>query len=208
MPLLYGLDIETDTSTDGLDPGVGAIVAVAVSTGGAGDSVITGSEPAILRLLDDTLAELEPGILVTWNGAAFDLPYLAARARQHDIDLGLELHWDPRASRPGRKPLPGHIGSYAARWSDHAHLDAYRAWRANTADPEESCALKSVARREGLDPVELDRSAIHHVALPELRRYASSDAAAARVLAERNWNAVRSFVDRLPAGGQLALGSC
>ena len=207
-PLLIGLDIETDTTDNGLDPGVAGVVAVAVSTEVDGDIVITGREAAILRSLDETLAALDPGVIVTWNGGAFDLPFLAARARIHGVDMGLELHWDPAASRPGRAPLPGSIGTYAARWWQHTHLDAYRAWRALTDDPEESCALKAVARREGLCPVELDRDHVHEAPLATLRRYVTSDASLARVLAERRWGAIRTHVDRLPTNGQLALGSC
>ena len=47
----YGLDIETDTTVDGLDATCSAIVAVAVSTV-AGDRVLTGDERQILRSLD------------------------------------------------------------------------------------------------------------------------------------------------------------
>lgn len=205
-PALYGLDIETDTTTDGLDPGVAGILAVALSTEGDGDTVFTGSEAAVLRLVDEHLAELPPGVLVTWNGGAFDLPFLADRAARSGVALGLELHWDPAASRPGRAPLPGHIGTYVARWWGHDHLDAYRAWRRLTPDPDESCALKAVARREGLAAVEVDRSVIHEAPLGTLRRYATSDAALARLLAAARWTDVRTFLDRFPTGGQLALG--
>ncbi|HEX7168243.1 MAG TPA: ribonuclease H-like domain-containing protein [Acidimicrobiales bacterium] len=204
-PPLYGLDIETDTSTDGLDPGVAGILAVALSTEADGDTVFTGSEAAVLRLLDDHLADLEPGVLVTWNGAAFDLPFLADRAVRHRVALGLDLLWDPSAARPGRQPLPGHIGSYVARWWSHGHVDAYRAWRHLTDDPDESCALKAVARREGFEPVEVDRAIIHETPLHTLRRYASSDASLARQLAAHRWGDIRRFVDHLPDGGQLAL---
>jgi len=207
-PLLIGLDIETDTTDNGLDPGVAAVVAVAVSTEHDGDAVITGREPAILRSLDDTLRAFSAGVIVTWNGGAFDLPFLASRARRHGVELGLELHWDPAASRPGRAPLPGSIGTYAARWWHHAHLDAYRAWRALTHDPDESCALKAVARREGLSTVEVDRDHLHEAPLATLRRYVTSDASLARVLAQGRWPVLRRHVDRFPTGGQLALGSC
>jgi DNA polymerase elongation subunit (family B) len=203
---LYGLDIETDTSADGLDPGVAAIVAVALSSAGGGDVVLTGGEAGILSALDAHLAEAKPGIVVTWNGGAFDLPFLAARAAEVGVPLGLELAWDPAAYRPGRRPLPGHLGTYAAAWYGHRHVDAYRAWR-TLAEPDESCALKAVARSVGLDPVEVDdRAKIHVLGLEPLRRYVASDASLARRLAELRWRDVRRFVDRLPAGGQLALG--
>lgn len=201
---LYGLDIETDTASDGLDPGVARVVAVAISSEVAGDVVLTGPEAGVLLGLDAHLAELEPGVLVTWNGGAFDLPFLAARAAGAGIPLGLELAWDPAGYRPGRAPLPGHLGTYAAGWYGHDHVDAYRAWRTFVA-ADVACGLKAVARAEGLPVVELaDVAALHAVPLAELRRYVASDASLARRLAERRWRDVRRFVDRLPPGGQLA----
>jgi DNA polymerase elongation subunit (family B) len=203
---LYGLDIETDTSADGLDPGVAAVVAVALSSDDGGEVVLTGSEAGILAALDAHLAEFDPGIVVTWNGGAFDLPFLAARAAEAGVPLGLELAWDPAAYRPGRRPLPGHIGTYAAAWYGHRHVDAYRAWRA-LAGPDESCGLKAVARSVGLDPIEVEDMASIHTLLPDpLRRYVASDASLARRLAQLRWRDVRRFVDHLPPGGQLALG--
>lgn len=205
-PALYGLDIETDTSADGLDPGVARVVAVALSSANDGEVVLTGSEAGVLRALDQHLASADPGVVVTWNGSAFDLPFLATRAAVVGVALGLELAWDPAAYRLGRTPLPGHLGSYAATWYDHGHVDAYRAWRA-LLDPETSCGLKAVARAEGFDPVEVDDiTALHDVPLGELRRYVASDATLARRLAERRWRDVRRFIDHLPPGGQLALG--
>lgn len=203
---LYGLDIETDTSADGLDPGVAGIVAVALSSQSTGELVLTGGEAGILTALDAALADVEPGILVTWNGGAFDLPFLAARAAARDVPMGLELAWDPSAYRLGRRPLPGHLGTYAARWYDHGHLDAYRAWR-RISDPGVSCGLKAVARSFDLTPVEVDDpSQIHGLPLGGLRRYVASDARLTRHLAELRWGDVHRFIDRLPPGGQLALG--
>ncbi|HUP87666.1 MAG TPA: 3'-5' exonuclease [Acidimicrobiales bacterium] len=205
---LYGLDIETDTSDDGLDPGVARVVAVAVSSEAGGDVVLTGSEGGVLAALDAHLGDLEPGVVVTWNGGAFDLPFLAARAAVVGVPLGLELAWDPAAYRLGRAPLPGSLGVYAACWYGHGHLDAYRAWRAvGLASTDEPCGLKAVARTEGLDAVEVsDISQLHAVPVGELRRYVASDAALARQLAEHHWSQLRRCVDRLPPGGQLALG--
>lgn len=205
---LYGLDIETDTSSDGLDPGVARVVAVAVSSSVGGDVVLTGPEAGVLAALDAQLASLEPGVLVTWNGGAFDLPFLAARAAVAGVALGLELAWDPTGYRLGRVPLPGSLGTYAAGWYGHEHLDAYRAWKAaGLADPDASCGLKAVAQAEGFDAVEVDDVArLHEVPVDQLRRYVASDASLARRLAEHRWSSVRRSIDRLPPGGQLALG--
>ena len=76
---VYGLDIETDTSVDGLDPEVGAVVAVAVATE-RGERVFDGPENQLLTELDHFMSSLPAGIVVTWYGSGFDLPYLARRA--------------------------------------------------------------------------------------------------------------------------------
>lgn len=202
---LYGLDIETDTSSDGLDPGVARVVAVGLSSADGGEVVLTGpSEAGVLAALDAALASLPAGVVVTWNGGAFDLPFLTARAAVTGVALGLELAWDPAGYRVGRAPLRGHLGTYAAAWYGHGHVDAYRAWRA-LSPADVPCGLKAVARAEGLEAVELpDVSAVHACSLDVLRRYVASDASLARLLAERRWRDVRRFVDRLPPGGQLA----
>src|SRR3546814_312720 len=70
---IYGLDIETDTSVDGLDPNVSRIVAAALSTCGV-DELFDGPEGELLAGLDERLAEWPPGVLAPWNGSAFDLP--------------------------------------------------------------------------------------------------------------------------------------
>ena len=201
---LYGLDIETDTTTNGLDPSVAAVVAVGLSSEAGGDIAFTGAEAQVLADLDAHLATLPPGVIVTWNGASFDLPFLADRAATHGLELGLSILWDP-ALRKRRDPIPGHIGAYRARWHAHDHLDAYRAYRRLTDDPELSCALKAVARREGFDPVEVDCEQIHALTLDELVSYVLSDARLARLLAARRWGEIRRLTDRHRPSAQLAL---
>lgn len=199
---LYGLDIETDTTDDGLDPRVARIVAVAVSS--TTESVsFTGAEAAILQAVDDHLASCPRGVLVTWNGAAFDLPFVADRAERAGTALGLAIEWDP--GLPSRHPpMPGHPGSYRARWHGHDHVDAYRAYR-SLLEPDVSCSLKSLARLNGLDPVEVDSAAVHELGPAALRSYVTSDARVTRVLAEQRWGEVRRFVDALRPRAQLSL---
>ena len=90
---VYGLDIETDTTENGLDPRVAAVVTVALAGPGY-EEVFTGPEPELLLDLDERIRELEPGVLATWNGAAFDLPFLSDRAALHGLPLGLWLQHD------------------------------------------------------------------------------------------------------------------
>jgi DNA polymerase elongation subunit (family B) len=171
---VYGLDIETDVRDGGLDPATSRVLTVALSQPGC-DEVFVGFEHELLTELDDRLAELEPGVLATWNGAAFDLPFLADRARLWGIQLGLQLRLD-RGIRLQHAPLPGHAGAYRAAWHQHCHVDAYHLYRDDAPD--------------------LSTEAQH--------AYASSDARLARVLTERRWASASRFVDRLPARHDVA----
>jgi len=203
-PPVYGLDIETDTAVDGLDPAVASVLAVAL-VGPVSEEVFTGPEHVLLAELDDRLGELEPGVVATWNGAAFDLPFIADRAALNGVTLGLRLQLDPRLGS-SHAPLPGHEGAYRARWHRHRHLDAYRVYRGDVGPALRiSCSLKSIARFVGLVPVEVDRTRIHDLTNEALHAYAASDAKLARVLAERRWATASRCIDRLadvaPAGG-------
>ena len=93
-PAVYGLDIETDTTINGLDPTVAPVLTVALASPGF-EETFTGPEHVIFSELDDRLTHLEPGVIATWNGAAFDLPFIADRAAHYDMQLGLRLQLDP-----------------------------------------------------------------------------------------------------------------
>lgn len=195
-PPVYGLDIETDTTVDGLDPGRSRVLAVALSHDGF-DEVFDGFEPELLAALDTRLGDLAPGVLATWNGAAFDLPFLADRARRRRVPLGLTLRHDPTIAMR-HDPLPGHPGAYRAEWHGHGHVDAYRLYRADVGRTlRVSCSLKSIARLVGLAPVQVDRAGIHDLEREALHAYATSDAHLARVLTQRRWPTAARYVDRL-----------
>jgi uncharacterized protein YprB with RNaseH-like and TPR domain len=193
---VYGLDIETDTTENGLDPRVASVVTVALSAPGV-DEVYSGRETTILFDVDQRLRSLPPGVLATWNGAAFDLPFLHDRATLHGMELGLRLQFDPGLAMR-RAPLPGHRGAYRGAWYEHGHIDAYRLYRGDVGPSlRVSCSLKSIARLVGLSPIEVDRGRIHDLSNEALHAYASSDARLARVLTERRWASASRFVDRL-----------
>lgn len=195
----YGLDIETDTTVDGLDPARSSVVAVAV-TAPFGEEVLTGEEPGLLRSLDELVVALPPGVLVTWNGASFDLPFLAERSRRCGVPLALRLVED--TSGPTRRPgsLPGHPNPYRAAWGPHRHLDGYRLYRADVGRTLGlPCGLKPMARLVGLAPVEVDRAAIHSLTPDELHEYVASDARIARELVMRRMPAAARFADTVPA---------
>jgi hypothetical protein len=194
---VYGLDIETDTTVDGLDPGFARILTVALSSDQV-DELFTGDEPSLLRELDDRLASIEPGVIATWNGATFDLPFISDRANLHGVDLGLRLEQDARIAVRG-SALPGHTGAYRGSWHRHSHLDAYRVYKSDVGPALRiSCGLKSIARFVGLPVIEVDRTQIHDLSQEALHAYASSDARLARVLAERRWASARRNIDRTP----------
>ena len=193
---VYGLDIETDTTTNGLDPAVASVVTVALASPGYEETFV-GPEYEILADLDHRLTQLEPGVIATWNGAAFDLPFIADRAALYGMQLGLRLALDPNLPMH-HAPLPGHEGAYRASWHGHDHIDAYRLYRGDVGPALRiSCSLKSIARVVGLAPIEVDRSRIHDLSNEALHAYAASDARLARILTERRWATAARFVDRL-----------
>jgi DNA polymerase elongation subunit (family B) len=195
-PAVYGLDIETDTTINGLDPRVAAVVTVALACPGY-EEVFTGPEESLLADLDERLDELEPGVIATWNGAAFDLPFIADRAALYDLPLGLRLQLDPGLTMR-QAPLPGHRGAYRAGWYGHSHLDAYRVYRGDVGPALRiSCSLKSIARFVGLVPIEVDRTHIHDLSNEALHAYAASDARLARILAERRWGTASRCIDHI-----------
>ncbi|MEO0493309.1 MAG: 3'-5' exonuclease [Actinomycetota bacterium] len=195
---LIGLDIETDTTIDGLDPRQSSVLAVAVSGGGV-DVVLDGpDEGHILTATDRLLATIDDGVLVTWNGSGFDLPFIGARARALGLTLGLVTRHDP--SIAGRHdPLPGEPGRVRGRWHHLPHLDGYQPFRADVGQNLPiSCGLKSLARLVGLEPVEVDRSRIHELTPAEMHDYVLSDARLARRLVERRADRF-AWVDQDPS---------
>jgi len=191
----YGLDIETDTTVNGLDPRVAAVVSIAVVGPGL-ELVLDGdNESAMLAALDQTLRDTPPGVLVTWNGGGFDLPFLFDRGIATGVSLGLELRAD--SSIAGHhEPLPGHSSAYRGRWGAHAHLDAYQMYRADVGRALDiSCGLKPLARLVGLPLVSVDREQIHSLDPQTRRAYVASDAWLAAEMAKRRPTAMR-WVDQ------------
>lgn len=199
---IYGLDIETDTARGGLDPVEAPIVAVALCgslEGTTWSMVFDGAEVDILRELDEAVAALAPGVLVTWNGSRFDMPFIADRARLTGVSVDLRLAPDQH-HRSRHDPLPGHHGGYIASWHEQRHLDAYQVYRADVgASLHLPCGLKPLSRMLRLSPVEVDRSAIHELSAEALNEYVASDAVLARELALRRWPTAERAIDPIVA---------
>lgn len=191
VPPIIGFDIETDTSTGGLDPRSSAVVAVALS-GDLGDEVVLGEERDILERADHRIAEFGPGLLVTWNGAGFDLPFIEHRARMLGLELGLRTTEDP-VRRSRREPARSAV---RALWHGLVHLDGYQLYRADVGHTLGlSCGLKPLARLIGLSPVELDRTTLHTQEPDEVAQYVASDARIAAELVRRRMPAALTMAD-------------
>ena len=149
--------------------------------------MLDGEEAPMIVELDRVLSELPAGVLVTWNGCGFDLPFLRYRADLLGLRLGLDLR-------------PDAAGVHRARWHGHRHVDGYQLFRADVgASLRFSCGLKPLARLVGLPVIEVDRERIHELTPAERGAYVASDARLARALVARrpNWTA---GIDQLPSG--------
>lgn len=185
---IYGLDIETDNSEGfGLDPANSRITDVALATAFGGVALGDMDERDLLIELTENIDTLDPGLIVTWNGAFFDLPFIIDRAKA----LGLREVTDHLMlyPQPGLEPkygyLPGHTTAYSALWNHHSHLDISLAWRKFAEDNGVKWSLKPVMRAAGFDPVEIDRTRLHEYPPAEVFAYVMSDADGARDLAMR-----------------------
>jgi hypothetical protein len=195
MDDITALDIETDTTpcchlaqeccrSRGLDPARTSITAVAVSDAN-GDTVLDaaelGGEAALLEALERLLAG-RTGTLATWNGAAFDLPFLADRFAAHGIATALRLTADPSIEMK-YGALPGHTSAYRGTWGALEHLDVQFRYRSYAQRRSITWSLKPVARSLGFEPVEVDRTAMHLLSADEVAAYVASDSRLTRQLA-------------------------
>ena len=184
--LLTALDIETDTSegVNGLDPTSSRVVAAALAFSDRPSLVFDDAdESVLLRQLDDVLRN-RTGLLVTWNGAGFDIPFLIARAALLGIELVCTTRRDP--SLPVKYEPPAGLGcAVRARWGELDHVDVAHLYQSRAAAVGVPWSLKPVARRLFLEPVEVDRTAIHKLTSDELHAYVVSDAVITLELANR-----------------------
>ena len=175
-------DIETDTSAGfGLDPSGGQITEL-VMANSVETVILVGDEQYILQGLADCLNDRPAGeVLVDWNGAGFDNPFLAVRGAMHAEQLegwGLAV-----------ADIPGPAGAYfvclgfdapqALTWTrpdggQHHDVDAMQMLKKSPLRGR-NLRLKDNVRRFGADPIELDRIRLHEYTPEERAAYAASD---------------------------------
>lgn len=175
-------DIETDNSAgSGLNPAAGQITEVVLANS-VDTVVLSDDEQFILQGLADYLNDRPPGeILVNWNGAGFDNPFLAVRGAMHTEQVN---GWGLTVT-----DIPGPAGTYfvclgfeapqALTWTrpdggQHHDVDAMQLLRTSPLRGR-NLRLKDNARRFGADPIELDRTRLHNYTPQERAAYAASD---------------------------------
>lgn len=172
-PRRLALDIETDTSVNGLVPRLTKVISVAGYLGPADHAVFDA--PDERQLLDDLAGWIEtqgPVLIETWNGCRFDLPMLAARA----IASGSRLHVDARA-RPARARVGESVpAAQVGRLGFHDHCDLMIVWRNWARRHLGTCRLKVVARAFDLVPIELDATNLSRCQRSQIAAYNLSDA--------------------------------
>lgn len=188
--LFIALDLETDTNPgDGLNPlnPLTRITSAALWIGTKdGIKVLyrhafQGDERSILESLDRTLDVLSfagfKGELVTWNGSSFDLKFLVSRYAYWEISTGLRYRSScERLSKYPSKAIDSHNNQgYLGTWYGFGHVDAMLHYKGLVKMWGISYGLKPVATLFGLNPIEVDRTAMHLLTEQELTDYALSD---------------------------------
>lgn len=130
LPLAFwALDIETDNSEGfGLDPTKAQVISIALINNRGKvwyQSARTEEDEFVLlsNFRDFLLLGVCDGLITTWNGGAFDWPFLTTRCRHHRIPMAWQL--DLRDNRkPKYDALTGYDGVYSVLLSTGAkHLD-------------------------------------------------------------------------------------
>lgn len=177
---LVAMDIETT----GLSPIESHVVSIAICSD---EEFIVWESKNEKRMLDDFaywLSSRDNGTIVTWNGAAFDWPFLFTRARTVGSKLANMITLTLSETRkPSYSPLDGHEGGYLVSAAGWDHIDVMCPWREIGKAEGHSYALKKVARLKGIEVVEVDRTRITELSKQELAAYNISDVDATLQLA-------------------------
>lgn len=183
---LYALDIETT----GLSWSTDRITSVAIYGDGVALVVEDANEARLICQVRDFLANLEPGVIVTWNGATFDWPFLAGRSTVAKLSDWLHLSRNeaivPKYAPQVGYDRVGYDGHPPSRDPSqaHRHCDVAYAWQDRVEASGCSWGLKAVARSVGLRVIEVDRAHMDELTPAERCAYNLSDVYATFELAK------------------------
>lgn len=181
---IFGFDIETDTTIDGLDPRLARVTSIAVWSTDAQHCLVDPDERRLLASFGQLLEDLQPGVFVGWNSSCFDLPFLSTRAERCGIVLPIRLVPDP-GIRPKYDCTPPHRTGYRAEIAQHQHADIAYAYQEEAHRLGVAWSLKPIAKALGIEVVEVNRDRMHELLPDELVAYNLSDARATCLLARR-----------------------
>ncbi|MCW3099438.1 MAG: polymerase elongation subunit [Chthonomonadaceae bacterium] len=185
-----------DIETNGLDPEPedARILLIAVSDNRGMVDLIEGDEPDILARFAALVRERDPDVIEGHNVYGFDLPYVMARCKRHNIRLSIGRDGsEPRVGQERNYAIGGNSRPYVPIYIHGRHvLDTYLVvqrfdWAKQALS---SYGLKECARVFGFaeeQRVELPRAEIARIYRedPELvRLYARQDVIETRKLAE------------------------
>ena len=185
--MFYALDLETNTNPgDGLNPTnpLTSITSAAIyfgprakETGPEGSIVFDDpNEARLLRSLNAFLADrdTEPGLIVTWNGANFDIPFLITRSAfcEVELDLTAKVH---ESRKPKYSACKGHAGGYIANWGGHDHADIWPVFIPVAEKNNMKSGLKPMAKHFGFNPIEVKREEMDKLTVAERLAYNVSD---------------------------------
>lgn len=175
-----------DLETEGLDPRKHAITSASLfDEAGYAAVVEARNETRLLELV----AELFYGadqVVVGWNSAVFDFPFLHARCLMNGVEPFFEMTLNP-AIVPKYSPLPGYEGGYDVVVSNSrrglSHVDIayrYKDWATQNGV---TWSLKPVAIANGIDMIEVDREHMERLSRQERMAYNLSDTVGTYALA-------------------------
>ena len=188
--------LQFDIETNGLDPEPEAnrVLLIAVSDNRGLLDLIEGEEPEILERFAALVRERDPDVIEGHNVYGFDLPFVMARCRRHNIRLAIGRDGsEPRAGQERNYAIGGNSRPYVPVYIHGRHVvDTYLVvqrfdWAKQALT---SYGLKECARVFGFaeeQRVELPRAEIARIYRedPDLvRLYARQDVIETRKLAE------------------------
>lgn len=180
---IHALDIETDNSNGhGLNPDKSRITELAIQGHNAETTVVLAdeSESSTLFGVRNHLTKQPPGLIVTWNGTFFDLPFMHTRSGIMLAATGLSIEEDPDL-KPKYELLPGYNGGVIGTFESnnpnipHMHMDIAPAYKQFAADHGVPWSLKPVCAAAGIGMYELDRTRLEKFTPEQRRRYVLSD---------------------------------